>query len=494
MSSRIAVSDRAVDRGLLAVSVLMLAMLHVSADTETDAFWMAREGADVLAGGGWIHPDRWGWQPVPGSFVPTSPLWEALLGAAWSAAGIVGLELVGVLAGCITLGVVAWLSLRLGATPLIVVPFLCVLAAVDPGPLSNRAFGPAFALFLALSGWFWVNRWVLTGSLAGAMRGVLVVGVGSFAGIWLHASWTLWGPVLVATVVVLVANTRGSATRLRFVLAIGSALAIGMGVASGPERLSAWSEALRVAQVSRGLNSEWMGPLEAGQRWTIVWVFAVAVAVVALVAAWARHDANAPLARWLALGALAGCAAAGVGMRFAEWSLVAAVPVLASATSFAAAELASRRRSERFHAPYWRRIIAGGLLILVPFAATTMPQAYPSMRDPAIGALPRGCHLVANDPAASLVVRPDVRIWFDGRIDYWGTARIRKFIALMGTHVPTQLPRGTTCVLLRALDGPQAASGLRTMLRASSGWSRVPLHGSASELWVMRQSSPAVGR
>ena len=72
-------------------------------------------------------------------------------------------------------------------------------------------------------------------------------------------------------------------------------------------------------------------------------------------------------------------------------------------------------------------------------------------RDPAFAALPDGCRLFSDDVSAKYIelYRPDVRVWIDGRQDYWGRERLLQWRNYSQARGDSPLvPMGTTCVLL----------------------------------------------
>ena len=102
-----------------------------------------------------------------------------------------------------------------------------------------------------------------------------------------------------------------------------------------------------------------------------------------------------------------------------------------------------------------------------------------------LDALPKGCRLLSDPSSAGpvLLLRPDVRVWFDGRFDYWGRDRLIEAARVLATDRVDEPPfTDTTCVLLSTQD--QFAGGaLAEALDASDEWSRVP-GGGTVRAWV----------
>jgi hypothetical protein len=100
--------------------------------------------------------------------------------------------------------------------------------------------------------------------------------------------------------------------------------------------------------------------------------------------------------------------------------------------------------------------------------------------------LPVGCRLFTGSVLASVVVllRPDVPVWMDGRLDFAGRQMILDGYGYQGGAMADPVPPGTTCVLVAAnADG----DALRARLSTSTDWRRASEDGTL-ELWL-----PAVG-
>ena len=120
-------------------------------------------------------------------------------------------------------------------------------------------------------------------------------------------------------------------------------------------------------------------------------------------------------------------------------------------------------------------ILTALLVVLVPVAVyKALPHSMPMTQD-AVAALPADCHLFSTDADANavLLLRPDVKVWIDGRTDIWGRDRLVEALTRFGGNgSPSLVPEGTTCVLLPARDSGDSAGTdpLVAGLEADPAW------------------------
>lgn len=473
------------DGGLLPVSMLLIAVLRAATDPETDLFWMAREGQQVLAGGGFTHPDRWSWAPVPGDFVPTSPLWELFAGLAWQHGGRTGLILLTGLALFLCGLGLGWVARSLSAsTPAIAVALLlCV--AIEPALWTSRAALPALVLLLvALTAFARGLPRLRTAALAPA---VAVVALGAFAaavlGIALHGSWTAYAVALAAGLLWLAAP---AGRRAAGVAALGGVAAV-LGASCGPLGFTVWRQAGRVAAAGHGVITEWTSPWRLGAP-AIAAYLAGSLLLLLTAPVLRRRSGQRPLLALLVLFAVGAQVAGLAAERFSFLAMGIAMPVVALALSRGLPRrLAARlepRLGERLHEPYWRLLLTMVAVAFLPVALLLAPSSYSVLDAPAFAALPSGCALFSDDGTASAAVlmRPDVRPWIDGRLDYWGTARMVRNRNILDHPLPSSIvPAGSTCVALPTGSYPV----ITRALDAAADWQALP-QGGPVRAWARR--------
>ncbi len=469
---------------LLPVIALLLAVLRAATDPETDLFWMAREGQQVLSGGGFTHPDRWSWAPVPGNFVPTSPLWELLGGLAWHL-GRAGLILLTVLTLTACALGLAWVARSLGASETATATALLLCVVVEPASWTARAALPALVLLLvALTGfhrtlprlvalpWFSAGALVAAGSLATA-----------YLGIWLHGSWSAYVLALMIGGLWLAAPSGKRA----MALAVFGGVAAMVGASCGPLGLTVWRQAGRVASTGHGVITEWTSPWALGGSALGAYA-AGTVLIVFSLRALRRRALARPLLELLVAAAIAAQVVGFAAERFSFLAMSFVMPAVAVALDRGlpprlAARLAPRL-GERLHEPYWRIILTMVAAAFLPVALLLAPASYAVLDTPALASLPSGCALFSDDGTGSEVAlkRPDVRPWIDGRLDYWGVRRMQTNRTLLWHSLPgTLVPAGSQCVVLPSGHYPDLAKALN----ASPDWLSTTRTG-AMQVWVHR--------
>ena len=466
----------------LTVWITALSLWRAATGDHTESMWMSREGADVLAGGGFTHADRWSWTPQQWDFVPTSPGWELLSAAGASVIGALAFPLLAFLVTASTLAVQARLARHLGASTLATIAALGLSATFAAGILTSRAAAPAFMLLMVELLVFWRLRTRILG--ASVTRRLLGSGVLAFTfayvGIWLHNSWTMFAVMASVGIALILRDDADARWRTA---ALSAAAASMLATVVGPLGINAWTNAARVSAECRGLVREWTTPWALGDVWPWLWV-----AVAVIVTLGCLHELRRPRAALrrpltvIQLAIAVGAVVAGaVAIRFLLLGIVAATPLLAHwltlLTRSARAMRLRRALGERGSSRYWTTIAA--MLGIVALALSFVVVAGTPVRESAaIAALPRNCNLFSDDFDAKRVEywRPDIRVWVDGRQDYWGRERLLEANRYQAGAVAGRLvPAGTTCVVLSTSDtrATGVAHALAHALDRNPDWQRL---------------------
>jgi len=497
----------AVDRVLVFGFIVILAVIKTGTVLETDVFWQVREGQELLSGAALERADTWSWAPIPGVFVPNSPAWAWIVGGAWQLAGSWGLWIVTSLyvSACLVLAVLVarWLGARW--IPL-TVAFLA--AAVCSMPLVSARSSIGSVALLMLATWFGV--WFGSGAPARPVvrDGLVLLGVGfalSFAGNWWHASWASLAAVTALAWALAWLLLPGIGIRRGLAYLVSGTVGLAVGEVLGPLGVTGWTRSSDVLAICRGLVTEWSGPFVPGHVFwygiPVILLLAGTALVLGLMARrWWRHKHLNPrdtLTVLLTGQAFAFALGGLIAIRFIWFAAFLFMPVVARAltrgmgTATEAPAGTSRLRGairERTSDGYWRVILGLLLVVLVPVGVyKALPHAYPTT-DQAIAALPRDCHLFSTDADANavLLLRPDVKVWIDGRTDMWGRPRLVEALdRFAGRGTPGLVPEGTTCILLPASGSGDTAEtdGLVAGLEQSPDWT-VASRAGASVVWV----------
>ena len=476
-----------------AIAIIALAQ---AGSGEPDAYWQVRAGRDLLADGRVVRPDTWSYAPVGGDFFPNSPGWNVALAWTWELGGSWGLAVLtlALTAGCLTLA--AMLASRAGAHALPTAAALVIGSLAAFPVYTVRAALPAIIVMLVMlllaDSWTrraWRYRAGVSGSLAFAVA-LLLCALGN----WVHTSWATLAVIVSVALAVRWLPDRSLTWARRLALLGGAVVGLLAGVALGPYGWSVWERTGVVASTSRDLITEWTSALVPGASpaWAVLTVvvtlLAVSAAVVAFLGDRTLSSPRTALVLSTAVPAVAFALAGLFARRFVPVAAIALMPSLAVMLTAAVSRLDARlaRRNdhaalrERITERYWAVIWAAVLVLLMPIAVV---MAAPHMEPPgsaAVRALPADCRLFSTDAdsAAAVLLRPDVRVWIDGRSDYWGRERLALAIDYLLARSPSGLvPGGTTCVVLP--DDAQSAhlAPLRAALDASPQWQRVGVFG-----------------
>lgn len=478
-----------------------LAIVRAGHPEERDAFWQIRAGLENLSGMPLARPDTWLWSGVAGNWYPNSPLWNMLLALSYGAAGLWGLFVLSAATILALLMVTNVLALRLGARPLPgLLGLLAVYSAAFP-MLSVRAtlviqllLLAAVYLALRLSDRAVTMRpAALTAVVAASALGL------STLGNWLHLSFLLLGPAMAGVWALIWLLSPGLTGKRRLVLILAGASGWLLGPFLSPYGLlDGLARARTVQEACEGIILEWASPFSPLVPPRFFYMLAVTL-VLALGAAWwlfRRWRAGAPLRELAALVAIGTpTALAGlVAIRFLGVSLLVLAPVAAAAATRAVDQWRSRpvpawlsaglaaRLRDYSTGRFWRIVLTATLAVLSPGVVLLGLQHGEPPERGIVNQLPSGCRLFTDSVLASTTVllRPDVPVWMDGRFDFAGRQMILDGYGYQGGAMADPVPPGTTCVLVAAnADG----DGLRARLATSTDWWRASGDGSL-ELWL----------
>ncbi len=464
------------DRVLVPLFFTAFALARAGRFEERDPYWQARAGMENLAGWPLIRPDTWSWAGVAGPWFQNSPLWNTGLGGSYLLGGFWGFFAftAAVMIGYFALDYV--LALQLGARRL--PALVAIMATVSPAlaMLSPRATLMVEMLMLA-------SVWVVIAlsrrdlsrlpTLAlGALVAVIAVAL-SVLGNQMHLSFLLLGPALGGVWGVVWLLTPISWPR-RITAAAAGGIGWVAGVLATPYGVGLGLERTRVVQeVCAGLILEWTTPfsLEISKVfWLMVFAAAVAAAVVT-VWLWRRFRSGGWSSAETGVLALAliGVPAAIAGWWAIRWlgiALLMLAPAVAVAATWWLDQARGRwggrpagRWGEYTTGGFWRVVVAAVLVLLSPGVAyLTSLHAVPAEAG-VLRQLPPGCQLFSSGAigGASILVRPDVRVWMDGRADYYGRAHLIDGYGYFFQTNATPVPPGATCVVI---DSSASDSGL----------------------------------
>ncbi|PFG16760.1 hypothetical protein ATK74_1313 [Propionicimonas paludicola] len=470
------------DRLLVTLWLVGFAIARSARFKERDPYWQVRAGLENLSGQPLARPDSWSWAPVGGDWYQNSPLWDTLLGAGYSVAGFWGLFAV-TLATMVGYFLLAErLALRLGGRPLPTLAGLLAVFSATLAMLSPRAT-LAVQLLILLGVWAalaWADG--PAGRLAWPVNlaAILALALGlSTLGNWVHLSFLLIGPGMgvVWLVVWFFAPLRRS---VKAALSVAGLVGWGLGPLLSPYGLAAGLE--RTAAVQRacqGVILEWSTPFTQGMPAELVAMAVIAAVAAVTVVGWLlRRWLRGP--RDLAFGGLLALAVIGVpssllglsAVRFLGIGLLTLAPVLAVGVTALVdrvrvrwAHAAASRWWEYTTGRLWRIVLWLTAVVLTPAALLLGANHSLPAEASLVAQLPSGCRLYSDAGLAGPVIllRPDVKVWIDGRADYYGRERTLLQHAYLEGTAPELVPTGTTCVVLdtslgeiplvKALDG-----------------------------------------
>jgi len=488
------------DQILVPVFLAAFALARAGRFEERDPYWQARAGMENLAGWPLARPDTWSWSGVEGLWYQNSPLWNSLLGLAYTGGGFWGffaftsLVLIGYFA------MAYLLALRLGARSL---PALAgILAAVSPALAMLSPRGTLVVEIVMLASVLVVVEWSRRDTSSGPiwlMSTLLALTAGALSslGNWLHLSFLLLGPAMAGVWAVVWLLTDLPWSR-RIAYSLAGALGWVGGVLVSPYGLWLGLERSRVVQeVCAGLILEWTTPFST-EISKAFWLMVLAATLAAVVVTgWLVHQWRSRQWGSAETGLLA-TALIGVPSAFAGWfairflgiALLILAPAVAVVVTGGLDGLRRRWRGrpvsrwrEYSSGAFWRVVTAITLVVLSPGLAYLVAQHSVPAEAGLLSKLPTNCRLFSTGAigGASVLVRPDVLVWMDGRADFYGRAHILDAYAYFWQTAPSLVPPGATCVVLDS--SAEDSRAISASIDASPQWRLVATDGSF-RLWL----------
>ena len=474
--------------------IVALVALRAARMTERDPYWQARDGVERGSGTPLSRSDSWSWANPEGLFRPTSPAWNSALGIGHDGLGVAGIAVIGGIGMLAYFGAAIVVARRLGARPLPTLAATVLVAVLALPMVSPRATIVVQALLLTTLALGHVLVTVPVPRAWWAFFGAFAVAATvGWLGAWLHVSWTVTSLGLGA-VLPLLALLAG-VPRWRMGLAAAAGVGLALGSCLGPYRLSVWQLLLDVSSASDGQVVEWLSPLTAGLR--LRWL-PVAAVVLALGSAIAlrlfRHGGGAPgsreRGRWalkvaLVAVSLVAALAGVVAIRFLGVAALTLLPVLAAELSAATTRWRSDPRHStvlrtRLTADYWRPILTGVLVLLLPLALLQGRDPGRPAESAIVTSLPARCNLFTDPDTAGavLLLRPDVKVWIDMRTEVYGSSAYSDTRRRLFAPEAVRIPVGATCALV-----PPSSRSVSSDGASSPRWVRVKT-GKNLTLWV----------
>lgn len=474
--------------------MVAIAAVRAAAPEERDPYWSARAGLDTLAGVPLARPDVWSWSKPDGIWFQNSPGWNVLLGLSWQTAGFWGLFAIAFISISVLLGLGWLLARHLGATPLAGLVGVLFATVIAFPMLSARATVVVQSALL-LSVWLGATFSSNLARLNPAVSAVIVGSAGlllSVAGNWIHLSFVVMAPAIAVMWAVQWTTVRGIGWGRRLLLAAAGGIGLTAGVFATPYGLAETLHQSAATQAAcQGLIGEWATILELGPAW---WLrSAAAIAILAPAVWWLWRQARsrrwrtdqvrivAPLLTLAVPASLAGL----FSIRFIGVAVLASLPIAAWEASALIRMLLNKARSADsgllhvLHARgyteprMWVVTLTLAAIMFLPFGCfLTAMGARPPEQD-LIEQLPNGCKLYATASVAgpTILTRPDVKVWMDGRADYYGRAILIQNYRIMAGAEP--VPDGATCVILGTAEHDPAFAGTVATMDANPAWHRV---------------------
>lgn len=464
----VAVTNPRFDLWLVPIFLVGFALSRAGRFEERDPYWEARAGMENLAGWPLARPDSWTWSGVEGPWFQNSPLWNTLLGAAYSLGGFWGLYVLTALAISGYFLVAYVLAQRLGARRLPALLGVMASAAPALSMLSPRAtiavqtviLGSILLVVYAVRSW--APRWPTW-----AAGGLLFVSAAALSvfGNWLHLSFLLFSVVMAGAWAIVIWLAGGQPAR-RLTLIVASTVGWLLGPLLSPYGLAGGLERTRVVQaVCDGLILEWTTPLQLGIS-PVFWLMTGAATVLAVASTvaflwtgplWSGWSAARSAYLVVLLIAVPSAMAGWYAIRFLGISLLTIGPAVSVAATIGVDALRRRQQDrppsrwrEYSTGGLWRVVLAGAMVLLSPGAVYLAGLHAVPDELTAVQRIPQDCRLFSSGGLAATVIltRPDVQVWIDGRADFFGRDYLIQAYRIFGSSGPAQVPKEAQCVLI----------------------------------------------
>ncbi|HSK32827.1 MAG TPA: hypothetical protein VK903_05030, partial [Propionicimonas sp.] len=258
------------------------------------------------------------------------------------------------------------------------------------------------------------------------------------------------------------------------------------------------ARARAVQEACEGVIQEWASPFSplVPPKFFIMLTVALVLAVGAagwLYRRWRAGASVRDLAALVAIGVPAAFAGL-VAIRFLGVSLLVLAPVAAAGATRGVDWLRGRptpawlpaglaaRLKDYSTGRFWRIVLTATLIVLSPGVVLLGSEHADPPERAMLARLPVGCRLFTVPSLANptVLLRPDVRVWMDGRFDFIGRGLILDGYGYQAGTMPKPVPPGATCVLVSAdADG----ASLMARLASSADWRRDSRDGTL-ELWL----------
>ena len=479
---------------LVFVVLVVFAAVRAATSMERDPYWSARAGLENLDGAPLVRPDSWSWS-AEGVWYPNSPGWNLVLGLGWRGLGFWGLFAVALLAISLLLGLALIITRLAGGRPLpALVGFVPALLLASSG-LSPRATVIVQCLIFGavVFAWWWggvVARVPLVvACTVPAVAGLVV----SLLGNWVHLSFMAMSAAIAVMWALAWWASPGIRLGGRLALLGSGTIGLLLGCVLSPYGIAATLERSRIVEtVCRGLVSEWLSVVDFARNGDVHVILVAAVTLaVALSSAFfvlrlvRRHGRFDPRVRLVLPLAVFGFLAVVVGLgtvRFISVGLLALLPVAGAAATW----LVDRfRRHQRRSGGFWSRpkvvqytsgrfltailLIVG--LVVSPVALWRISQGARPPEAAVVELLPDGCLVwaKAGTSAPVILMRPDAKVWIDGRVDFYGRDHVLEYLRILAAEDP--LPDEAGCVILPSAPGERHP--LADALDEDSAWTQV---------------------
>lgn len=446
---------------LLTLFLIFLASFYRSGKiVESDVFWQTRAGLDFLNHQTLLTNDIWSYAPHAGEWIPNSWGWNAILGYAYKYSATFGLFTLGFVVSIIFFSIIISASRKIGSswnsinhTLSVIIIFSLPILSLRPALISALAVAIVLFFIEDLLRLFTKRPIILT----------ILFLLLNFVMINLHLSWPayLFAGLVGVTGYLL---TTSSYKKTLFTM-LPLTIAAVIGITANPLEFKWLSHVLFTISSSTDLIYEWRPIWEEP-----IYILGLIIILVQLYPV-TKFKRIRPWAFTSVAFGIMGIMA----IRFLPWAFLFALP----AWSFWIRSFRIKK-DKYLSLPGVALAVA---LTTICFEASEL-HGMPAYLD-AIKVLPPNCHLIATPlPSGAVILfRPDVKIFVDGRNDYWGKERYQ---------IVSDFSKKPDADLL-AIIKPTCAlteknSPMSTFFRYSRSWDQVKSPSNSMEVWSLAAS------